>query len=290
MGKNNPNKHHAPATAAPPAKAAPEPANENLSGMSEHEFEQKLMQLKADLHGGNRLPTLEEMLADSAHASQAEDTDLPQQVEALKKDNERLRQIVEQARQRVQQAEKDAELWQAREKEYENMLEEKSELIRQLNQQLRAQPVAQKDGPSEDELVALHQELQRERQIMEDDRAALEEQFRTLELQMAKERADIAKQRSEVQRLQAEFKRQMDILERESKVRGDMGEFIRLREEIQSIQSGGRPASRPTPAPGSSPTPVPQQPIPQIDRKAPESDQGVSRKSFFGGLFRRGDT
>lgn len=262
-------------TAALATAPAPEEA-------ADEDFQNRLLKLKNELHGG--APTsLEEMLRDPS--ASAGDGEL--RGEELRKENERLRQNLEQARQRVLQFEKDAEQWRAREKEYELMLEEKSELIRQLHQEARAQQAAPRpDGPSEDELVALHQELQRERQMLEEDRAALEEQFRLSELQMSKERADIAKLKSEANRMQNEVKRQMEILEREAKVRGEMGNFLKLREELQA-SANRTPGGRQTPVPGSNPqNAMPD--LPSLDRRAPASGP-QSRKSFFGGLFQRGE-
>ena len=253
-------------------------------GISDEEFQNKLLQLKSELQTGNGPATLEDMLKD-AGANQAP-LDLAHQFEEQRKEIERLRTNLEQARTRVLQFEKDAEHWQAREKEYELMLEEKSELIRQLHQQARTAPVTKGEGPSEDELVALHQELQRERQLLEEDRMALEEQFRQTELQMAKERAEIFKVRNEAQRMQNEIKRQVEILEREAKVRGEMGAFMKLREELQSKENraaGGRPGANAT---GDSAGNMPA--LPALDRKAPDGGP-QSRKSFFGGLFRKGE-
>jgi chromosome segregation ATPase len=266
-----------PERAASGGAAAPAARTE---GITDEEFQNKLLQLKSELQGSANGPaTLEDMLrgGDGGLAP----PDLAQQFEEQRKEIERLRTNLEQARTRILQFEKDAELWQTREKEYEMMLEEKSELIRQLHQQARTAPVAKGDGPSEEELIALHQELQRERQLLEEDRVALEEQFRQTELQMAKERAEIFKVRNEAQRMQNEIKRQVEILEREAKVRGEMGAFMKLREELQSKENR---------APGSKPT-IDQAPavpdMPAIDRKAPEAGP-QSRKSFFGGLFRPG--
>src|SRR5262249_12713844 len=133
----------------------------------DEDFQARLMRLKNELAGGDAPKSLEDMLKETP----APETGGGERAEELKKENERLRQNLDQARQRVLQFEKDAEQWRTREKEYELMLEEKSELIRQLHQEAKAQPAAPRpDGPSEDELVALHQELQRERQMLEDDR------------------------------------------------------------------------------------------------------------------------
>lgn len=255
-------------------------------GLSEEEFQNKLLRLKADLQGGAAPATLEDLLKEApSPSSNGEPASV--QVEELRRENERLRMNLEQLRNRAAQFEREGELWRAREKEYEMMLEEKSELIRQLHQEARVQqPVAKStDGPSEDELVALHQELQRERAMLEEDRLALEEQFRQSEIQMSKERAEIAKLRADVNRMQNEVKRQMEILEREAKVRGEMSNFMRLREELQT-NANRTPGGRPTPTPGSSPTPIPD--LPAMDRRAPEGGQ-KSRASFFGGLFRRGE-
>lgn len=252
--------------------------------VNDDEFQAKLMRLKAELQGGgNYTPTLEEMLA-SSPAAGVNEGDLAGQVEELRKENDRFRQIIEQGRNRLAQVEREAEQWKAREREYERMLEEKSEQIRQMYQQLQMQPKTRADGPTEDELIALHQELQRERQVLDDDRLVMDDQFKQMEMQMSRERAEIGRERTEVRRLQAELKRQLDLLEREARGRGgDVAALAKLREELTAGTANRAPGARPL-TPPQSPTPGAIPDMPTLDRKAPP-DEGSPRKSFFGGFF-----
>jgi chromosome segregation ATPase len=252
-------------------------------GVNDDDFAQKLMRLKDELQGSAHYqPTLEEMLGGSDQSAPGLEGDAATTISELRKENERLRQIVEQGRQRLAQVEREAEQWKARELEYERMLEEKSEQIRQMHHQLQMQPKHRPDGPTEEELIALHQELQRERELLEQDRAVMDEQFKEMEMQMSRERAEIGRERAEVRRLQAELKRQLDLLEREAKGRGgDATVLARLREELtggRSSSQGQRTGTGPH-SPPSSPLPD----LPTLDRKAPAQEN--PRKSFFGGLF-----
>lgn len=252
--------------------------------VNDDDFAQKLMRLKDELQGStHHQPTLEDMLAGSSQSAAALEGDAATIIADLRKENERLRQIVEQGRQRLAQVEREAEQWKAREQEYERMLEEKSEQIRQMHLQLQTQPKQRPDGPTEEELIALHQELQRERELLEQDRAVMDEQFREMEMQMSRERAEIGRERSEVRRLQAELKRQLDLLEREARGRGgDVAVLTRLREELIGGKPGGQ-GQRPGAGPHSPPSsPLPD--LPALDRKAP-AQENAPRKSFFGGFF-----
>src|SRR5207247_2371939 len=91
--------------AAPAAAPETTPA----SNLSEEEFQNKLMQIKSELHGaGNGPATLEDMLKGAAAGKAADAGPI---LDELRKENERLRINLEQARQRVLQFEKDSELW-----------------------------------------------------------------------------------------------------------------------------------------------------------------------------------
>jgi len=254
--------------------------------VNDDDFQAKLMRLKSELQGGvPHQPTLEDMLGGGSAKSQADDGDQAAALAELRKENERLRQIVEQGRARLIQAEREAEQWKARELEYERMLEEKSEQIRQMYQQLQLQPKHRPDGPTEEELIALHQELQRERQMLEEDRAVMDDQFKQMEMQMSRERAEIGRERTEVRRLQAELKRQLDLLEREARGRGgDVAVLTRLREELTGSGKSPGPTQRPLGAPQSPPTGSGLPDLPALDRKAPPQENSP-RKSFFGGFF-----
>src|SRR5207244_8585138 len=84
-------------------------------------------------------------------------------------------------------------------KEYENLLDEKSEVIRELHQriqELQDRPAG--ETPREEELLALSEELDCERRQLKDDEEALMKQMRDMEVQMSRERAEFARQRNEL--------------------------------------------------------------------------------------------
>jgi hypothetical protein len=168
-------------------------------------------------------------------------------VAELSVENERLQQMLDQARGRLEKMERMSTQWQAREQEYERILEEKSELIRQLHGQIEAGGVGQSDGeqgqasghvPQEDELVALEQALQAEREQLRQDEEALMAEMRNMEVSMARERADLARQRTELQRLHTQFKHELEIAMRDQSLRDRLAPLYGLQEDIQRRNFG----------------------------------------------------
>jgi hypothetical protein len=206
----------------------------------------------------------------------------------LRAENARLHQLLEQGRKRLAQVEQQNEQWRSREQVYENLLEEKSELIRTLHVQLnelkgRAQPEAQPGAavPNEEELIALHQELEREREQLKQDEDSLMEQMRTMEVQMASERAVLARQRNELQRLQNELQHQLELASRDAAMRERLGPLYRLQEELQnrpSGQSGVR--HRPVQASGNGVAPPTAQVAPAQAPPAANRSSGFFRRMF----------
>jgi chromosome segregation ATPase len=198
-------------------------------------------------------------------------------------DADRYRLMLDKARERLSQAEKELDMARAREQDYENLLEEKSEQIRKLHLKVTEAPshAAGHGTPSEEELRQLFAELQRERQILEDDKAVMEEQYKMMELGMSRERAELARQRAEVKRLQAELEHLKNTI-----ARGDQTALNQLREEFQGKKASGTNLQRPTPPPTAKPSATPQQ-MPALDRKAPEppADAENPKKSIFGRRF-----
>jgi hypothetical protein len=177
----------------------------------------------------------------SATALAERDDDLAVVVHELRIENERQKAALDQARQRLEKCERSLEQTTAREAEYERLLEEKSELIRQLHADL--QGAGKRTGPAapnEDELIALHQELERERDQLKQDEEALMSQVREMEIQMSRERADLARQKSELTRLQNELKHQLEIASRDANLRERLGPLYKLQEEIQRRRPQGR--------------------------------------------------
>jgi hypothetical protein len=206
----------------------PEDDDENWGDLPDQEsLEQTSLEEKQNI-----LNSLKEEGADSEELEQAQG------------ENDQLRGIIAELRDQLEQATgQGQELWEEREREFEAMLEEKSEKIRELF--LRVQELepagsaksepgpgrecgGDSDMPDDKELVALSDELERERCVLEqehrtleDDRRQLREdeeammrQMREMEMQMAKERAELARQRNELQRLHSEIRHELEQIGR----------------------------------------------------------------------------
>lgn len=118
--------------------------------------------------------------------------------------------------------------WLERQREYEMLLEEKSEVIRGLHQKMQEMQEAQEsaiggDTPVQpcpggsstrlgqaEEILRLKRELEEQRKQLEQDEEDMMAQMREMELSMAKERAEMARQRQEVQRLQSDLNREIE--------------------------------------------------------------------------------
>lgn len=162
--------------------------------------------------------------------------------------------------------------WEERQREYDSLLEEKSEVIRALHQkvqELQARtPVAQLT-PKEGELIALSDELERERCQLEQDRRQLEDeraqlkedekmmmqQMREMELQMARERADLARQRNELQRLHNEVHHELELASRDAALRERLMPLQRRHQELNQRRGGGdAPREQAQPGPTVDPS------------------------------------
>jgi DNA repair exonuclease SbcCD ATPase subunit len=164
----------------------------------------------------------------------------------LRRECARLRELLDQARERLLHADKQAEHWRHRESEYESLLEEKSEVIRQLHEEREKAGCAEQAvgsagqrTPHEEELIALEQELTRERDQLKQDEEALMAEMRNMEVQMARERADLARQRNELQRLHNQMKAELEIATRDASLRDRLAPLYRLQEEMQRRHVGG---------------------------------------------------
>jgi hypothetical protein len=171
-------------------------------------------------------------------------------VDSLVAENLHLRNIVSELERRVEQGSTESQqAWLERQKEYEVILEEKSELIRSLHCKIKEleenRPVA-KPTPKEEELLAFSEELERERCQLEQEKRQSEElrqrltedeqemlrQMRDMEVQMARERADFARQRTELQRILDDIRRELDNIERNGHLNQRLGQ---LRQRFQDV-------------------------------------------------------
>ncbi len=224
---------------------------------SEDEFEARLKRIEtnaqapARTEGGEAAPATPELAA-------------------LLAENQKLKTMAEEARRRVTQLEQEASKTEKREADFELMLEEKSEEIRRIEKELNEFKSKQSTGVTEEELLALHSELERERVTLDEDRQAMEEQFRQLELNMSRERAEIARERNEMARMKSELKHKLEQMEKTA-AQGDLSPLRRLRDEI----SGNQPAA------GTRPN-LPNMPnLPAMNRRAPEGESSPKRSGIL---------
>lgn len=166
-------------------------------------------------------------------------------VEALRKENAELHACIGE----MERA------WLEREKEYEALLEEKSEIIRGLHVKLQESPARnQSADPAElDELTRLRKELEEQRRQLEQDEQDLMQQMRQMELAMSRERAEMARQRNEMHRLHADLAHEAEQTSRDSGLRERLLALRRQSEPPSSQAEIERPTvSQPTPPPKGS--------------------------------------
>jgi chromosome segregation ATPase len=212
-----------------------------------------------------------------------------QELDQLRAENQQLRSLCIELEQALHEAtQHGATDSDDRLREYEALLDEKTEMNRQLHERLQeleaaiadleaqAAPPRPADGPvpREDDLLALSEELERERKQLQDDEQSLMQQMREMEVGMAKERAELARQRNDLVRLQGEIRHELERLERtgvlQSKIDG-----LKSRLQDASTRRGSAPSQ--AGGAGPAPAPAPQAPPP-----------GSKRESFLGRLFGQG--
>ena len=266
------------------AKAIPNPEPQRPAGASSggHEWDDPLARELAGFPGGSH-PGL------SPASAPAGD---PLELEGLRAENNELRSIIAELRQLVDEAAtKGEETWAERQKEYESLLDEKTETIRvqaEKIQELENRPPPGPATPKEEELLAMSEELERERCQMQQERRQLEEdrnqlaedeqtmtqQMRDMEVQMAKERADMARQKTELQRIHDEIRHELEKIERNGQLNQRLGQLRQRYQEV-SARSGvtGESSGGVQGLPAAEPEP------PKTDPK--KRDSGLLRR-FFG--------
>ena len=172
----------------------------------------------------------------------------------LQAENEKLRREASALmKQFVVESAKKVQFCEDLNRDAERLLEEKSEVIRELHAkiaELQAQPGAER--PSDADLLALEEELEQDRLRLKDDEQALMKQMREMEVQMSRERADLARQRNDLQRLHNEIRHELELAARDSDLRDRLGLLQRRYQEL-SIRKGGEP-TRETPTQPDSAT------------------------------------
>jgi DNA repair exonuclease SbcCD ATPase subunit len=150
--------------------------------------------------------------AAAAHEAVTDDAD--GESAALRQENAELRARIE-ALESTFAAGADDDVWAERQREYEALLEEKSEVIRSLHLKVQELQEGKRRAPNEpvpreEELVQLKQELEDQRRQLQEDEESLMAQMRQMELALSKDRAELARQRQDVQRLQADLNREIE--------------------------------------------------------------------------------
>jgi hypothetical protein len=230
--------------------------------------------------------------------------DLLVELDNLRSENVQLRQLCGELEQALQEATSQApevSACEERMRDYEAMLEEKSDTIRQLHQQVQeaqaAQAMAEEEParepvrpqgpvPREEELLALSEELERERRQLQEDEQSLMEQMRQMELSMARERAEMARQRNDLQRLYGEIRHELERLERNGALQSKMEE---LKSKLQDAAT--RRGAAPATAPGKPPSSAAVPHVQPNGQQQPAANQqpAQSRPSMLGRLFGGGN-
>jgi chromosome segregation ATPase len=213
---------------------------------------------------------------DESEAPAAPEAD---EVAQLMAENAVLRAQVEELKQQLDKASGPADAnWEERQREYEALLEEKSEVIRSLHQKLQEyqdRPTAV--APREEELVALSEQLEQDRRQLQEDEEALMLQMRQMEMAMSRERAELARQRTELQRLHNEVRFELEQASRDSGLRDRLAHLQRRHTEMHT-RKGAAPAAE---ARSEEPAPkVNDEPPPPPPKK---SSSGLFRRLFGSG-------
>jgi chromosome segregation ATPase len=219
-----------------------------------------------------------------------------QENDRLRSENAELRALCYELEQALQEAAQqgggDAE---ARLREYESLLEEKTETIRHLHQQLQEKQATLQDleaqasqaiasaqtnqrpsgpVPREEELLALSEELERERRQLQEDEQTLMEQMREMEVSMAKERAEMARQRNDLQRLQGEIRHELERLEKSGAMQSKIDGLKNKLQDATTRRGAAHGAVANSSGQGGNQAPAPAAPAPP-----------ARRDSFMGRLF-----
>jgi hypothetical protein len=191
-------------------------------------------------------------------------------------ENAELRQHVAKLEALLSEALDKSKYWEDQHSEYVGLLEEKSEVIREMHLKLEslqtshaapAPPVLA--TPGEADLLSLCEELEKERAQLKEDEAALMEQMRALEVQMSRERADLGRQRAEIQRLHNEVKHELDLANREAALRDRLQPLMRRQQDLLRSGSSEPPAARSTKPVANEAAPSP-----------PPTTSGIFRRLF----------
>ena len=196
-----------------------------------------------------------------------------EELQRLRGENAELRQRVEELEMVLLERPEGEEDWGERQREYEALLEEKSEVIRSLHQKIQelreaavSAPSAPRGGPvdpgAQQQMLAMKRELEEARAQLEEDEEALMQQMRQMEMTMSRERAELARQRNELQRLHNDLRHEMEQAARDAELRERLQPLQRRQQEVTSRRPSLVEINVPAPEPAKpdNQTPPPKKP------------------------------
>jgi hypothetical protein len=231
----------------------------------------------------------------------------------LQRDNAELRACIEVFEQALHAKAADAEpaqaptkkrSWEEQQKEYEALLEEKSEVIRNLHEQIQELEQGASASPDaadnveassaavdEAEVNRLKKQLEQQRARLAEDEEELMQQMRQMEMAMAKDRAELARQRTEIQRLQQALNHEIENASRDHGLRERLGAVQRLQGQVTGRKQPPAPsATAKQPAAPSSPgkqPPAPSSPTKQPAEPPPPAPAKPANGRLGSGVWRR---
>jgi hypothetical protein len=248
-------------------------------------------------NGSNHSPRYS--LGDQADAGQ----EVLVELDNLRSENAQLRQLCGELELALQEATgnvPDVSVYDERMRDYEALVEQKNDSIRELHQQLQDaqaaleeagnRPAARHQGPmpAEDELLQLSEDLERERRQLQEDEQSLMEQMRQMEMSMARERAEMARQRNDLQRLYGEIRHELERLERNGALQSKMEE-LKTRLQDANTRRGAAPGSTGQSHSGTRPASSAALPSVQPGQQPTTPPPANGRGSFMGRLFGGGN-
>lgn len=155
--------------------------------------------------------------------------DVEQELALLRAENAELRMRLEQNEQLMHAAAASEEVWLERQKEHEMLLEEKSDVIRNLHQMIHElqQGSEGQNLARADELDDLKRKLDERQAQLTEDENTLNTQMRTMEMALSRDRAELARQRNDLQRLKAEIDREIEMAGRDAGLRERLASLTR---------------------------------------------------------------
>jgi hypothetical protein len=206
------------------------------------------------------------------------------QLDAVRVENSRLRHTVHELEATIEELERSQSgSPAARLRELEAVLEEKDSVIRELHDKLHggeapARTESKASAPTqrehEEDLLALSEELERDRRQLKEDEEALMQQMRQMEIQLSRERAEVARQRSELTRLHNEIRHEMELAARDAGLRERLAPLQRRHQDLLARRSGA-PSSRHEHQPQAAPE--------QATEDTPPSSTSSIFRRLFGG-------